>query len=200
MATIIKALTIDDNYMVLKNSTSDIVVYDRITTPSWVHEGYCLLLEFDENTRGGGIFIKNGVASGENMKLSCWRVPKKINLTSEVTIDATPGVNKNVIGHIISALEGIRDANNTARNTAIDAANTAYIATGSLALENRPWYKVYSGNFAYGPGGAGFSNAMSGEIIGGIEYFDYYQLRTFVTLLWNGTHWEQRGLELMGQS
>ncbi len=197
MAIITRSMSIESNYLTLRNTGSDTLVINTITPFAGIWEGFLLHVEWDDTTKGEGMFLKNKTAADTvgNIRLEARAVAGvsgEISMTSKITTNAGTLAAKHVIGHIVDALAAISAASPTARDAAISAAVAALTTT-----THEPQIDIREGAFAYGLGGTAFISGFGRKnTFSGVDYYDYSYRHPYLVLMWNGTEWQQVSLSV----
>ncbi len=196
----VTSIDIESNYHVLQNPDADTaLVINQLIPPSWAEDGFLLLIEFDNDNKGGGIFLKNKTSldADANMHLQCWQqvqypaVRTKMYLSHDL-----PYYIYHSVANCSEALNAIAAEDTVERDAALANLLTNLNGIHETFLDpsseiGQEIKMVINGSFAYGLGGIDFLQGLKGELIAGTTYFDYSSRRPFVILIWDGGIWKQ---------
>ncbi len=188
------------NYVNMINDDPDeVIIINKIDLPDGIHVGYPLFLEFNNDNKGAGIFIKNKTADDAdgNLRLECW---ERQIVGGMLLSKVAAGHNfnywmYNAVLKLAGAVVAWKAGNDPLYGTELSDFNVDINhAKDDCFIENMPdpISMVNSGAFAYGVGGGEFVNGIAvKDTKGGVDYYDYSSRPPMVLLLWDGTMWQQ---------
>jgi hypothetical protein len=173
MATVYKSITaVPEMYITLQGGV-DTVVINKIETPSWVHEGQKLIIEFDQTNIGEGVWIQQWSQydnNGQNIKLHPFGFKRE-----NVNLDSGFEDGSHSISWILQCLNQIVNG----------GSNAAAFLTKAQAANSKALMKTLTWNELQQVTINGIKG--TGPVLG----FDYTNLNPVFTFIWDGTFWKQ---------
>jgi hypothetical protein len=101
MAIVTKSIEPQPGGYITLQGGSDTIIINQITVPEWVHDGFKLMIDFDQTNIGAGVYLKciDGPGGSQNLRL----IPFGFN-KNNVSLDSSLIFGKDSIDYLIEAV------------------------------------------------------------------------------------------------